>query len=92
MSRDNESERESARVSSLMQVSNLISTQPLSLILKKSLWRGCLLFNLNTKLMKKWPRQAREALLPGFRENPTDQRENQRESMRERVLESLETS
>ena len=28
-------------------------------LLEEGLWRGCLLFNSNTKLMKKWPRQAR---------------------------------
>ena len=27
--------------------------------LENALWRGCLLFNSITKLMKKWPRQAK---------------------------------
>ena len=35
------------------------NAQPLILILEEGFWRGCLLFNSNTKLMKKWPRQAR---------------------------------
>ena len=46
------------------------NAQPLILILEEGFWRGCLLFNSNTKLMKKWPRQAREDLLLGFGENP----------------------
>ena len=35
------------------------NAQPLILILEEGLWRGCLLFNSNTKVMKKWPRQAK---------------------------------
>ena len=35
------------------------NAQPLILLLEEAFWRGCLLLNSNTKLMKKWIPQAR---------------------------------